>query len=169
MPSFLNLNKALRRVRHGRGFGIHSPFAYRFITEVLNLPSEYGYYQYLYIKEGTPRTIFRIAVRFQPAKVCVVGEQPDVRKAITCAVPKAAYSDMAEAEMIVFDASKQRKLPVEAIPTGTITVILNYKKWKNRLRYLEALPAGMTFSNASSMCVVVPLAHLPRQDFDVKF
>lgn len=33
-----------QRLRHKRGFGVHSPFAFRFITEVLNPPRKYRYY-----------------------------------------------------------------------------------------------------------------------------
>lgn len=161
--------KFFRRLRHGLGFGIHSPFAYRFITEVLNLPKEYGYYPYLYIEDDASRTIFRIAARFQPRKVCVVDNVPGVRKAISYAAPKAANAAMFEADMIVFDAAGQRKLPASSLRPDAIVVVLNYKKWKNRTDYMASLPAGMSFSNASSMCVVVPLPHLPRQDFDVDF
>lgn len=33
------------RWRHSKGFGVHSPFAYRFITDVVK-PGKYGYYAY---------------------------------------------------------------------------------------------------------------------------
>lgn len=38
------------RWRHSKGYGIHSPFAYRFVTDVLN-PKSYGYYAYWNIDE----------------------------------------------------------------------------------------------------------------------
>ena len=38
MASVLNPLLRLRMLRHAGGFGVHSPFAYRFITEVLNQP-----------------------------------------------------------------------------------------------------------------------------------
>lgn len=167
MPSFLK--KIFLRVRHKHGFGIHSPFAYRFITEVLNLPGNYGYYSYLYISERYLRTIFRIAVHFNPQNVCVESCRPEVRKALTLAAPHATDTDMATADIIVFDASRQRTLPASAIPASAIVIILNHTRWKNRKSYMEAMKHGMTFSNASSMCVAVPLPHLPRQDFDVAF
>lgn len=34
-----------KRWRHSKGFGVHSPYAFRFISDVIN-PGEYGYYQY---------------------------------------------------------------------------------------------------------------------------
>lgn len=41
----MNLWKEYLRWRHSKGFGVHSPYAYRFITDVLN-PGRYGYYAY---------------------------------------------------------------------------------------------------------------------------
>ena len=38
--------KAFRRYRAGKGFGIHSPFAYAFVTNVIRLPKSYAYYAY---------------------------------------------------------------------------------------------------------------------------
>lgn len=32
--------------RHSKGFGVHSPYAYKFVTDVLK-PGRYGYYAYL--------------------------------------------------------------------------------------------------------------------------
>ncbi|MCH5224833.1 MAG: hypothetical protein J1D77_02495 [Muribaculaceae bacterium] len=45
--------KGFLRWRHSKGFGVHSPYAYRFVTEVLR-PGNYGYYAYREI-EGTTR------------------------------------------------------------------------------------------------------------------
>lgn len=33
------------RWRHSKGYGVHSPYAYRFVTDVLR-PGDYGYYAY---------------------------------------------------------------------------------------------------------------------------
>ena len=41
----MNLWKGYIRWRHSRGYGVHSPYAYRFITDVLK-PGIYGYYAY---------------------------------------------------------------------------------------------------------------------------
>lgn len=171
MPSILNLAASLRRVRHGRGFGIHSPFAYRFVTEVLRLPDDYGYYAYLYIARQRMRVLFRVAVHFCPREVAFIGceDNSEVRKAVFSAVSRAAVAPIHEADMVVFDAAANRKLPADAIPPTAVTVILAYKRWKNYSKYLAALPCGMSFANRGSMAVVVPLSYLPRQDFEIRF
>ncbi len=43
-------NTTLTRWRHSRGFGVHSPFAYRIITDAIRLKDEYAYYGYTEIK-----------------------------------------------------------------------------------------------------------------------
>ena len=45
MNPFSSLWHSLLRRRHSRGFGIHSPYAYRFVTDVVR-PRIYGYYAY---------------------------------------------------------------------------------------------------------------------------
>ena len=41
----MNIFKNYRRWRHSKGYGVHSPFAYRFVTTVIR-PGCYGYYSY---------------------------------------------------------------------------------------------------------------------------
>ena len=40
--------------RHSKGFGVHSPYAYRFVTDVLR-PESYGYYSYWEIEDQLRR------------------------------------------------------------------------------------------------------------------
>lgn len=49
--------KSYLRWRHSKGFGVHSPYAYKFVTDVLR-PGPYGYYSYRKVEElltGTER------------------------------------------------------------------------------------------------------------------
>lgn len=41
----MNLRKIFQRWRHYKGYGVHSPFAYRFVTNVLR-PGRYSFYSY---------------------------------------------------------------------------------------------------------------------------
>lgn len=169
MPRFLNLFLKYSRWRHSRGFGIHSPFAFRFITEVLCMPELYGYYSYLDIPRGDMRTLFRVVVRLQPRKVAMVDcDNRDIRRAVFDAAPKAAPANLNEADFVVFDAARNRKLPADAIPPRAHMFIMNYRKWKELETYRATLGHGMIFMG-NHVAVVAALQHLPRQDFDVRF
>lgn len=62
-----------KRWRHGRGFGVHSPFAYRFVNDIVRTRRGYGYYagpELEYLLKGRPRRdrqfwrmVFRIGAR----------------------------------------------------------------------------------------------------------
>lgn len=45
----MNIWECYLRWRHSKGFGVHSPYAYRFITDVVR-PGPYGYYAYHSLK-----------------------------------------------------------------------------------------------------------------------
>lgn len=45
MNPFALLRKAFQRYRHSRGFGVHSPYAFQFVNDVVK-PGDYGYYAY---------------------------------------------------------------------------------------------------------------------------
>lgn len=71
--------KYLSRVRHGHGFGVHSPWAYRIITEVIGENAKY--YAYPEIdklfgkRRKTARTVFRLLLHLQPSRVDVAGDE----------------------------------------------------------------------------------------------
>lgn len=73
--------KFLRRWRHSRGFGVHSPFAFRFIREVLR-EHRCAYYAYADIAGEVRRRpgvmalaeallLYRVAVDLRPVSACV--------------------------------------------------------------------------------------------------
>ena len=67
----------LRRLRHSRGFGVHSPSAYRLIREVFFPSKAYGYYAYPVIEDRACedyhadllKLIYRILVEVEPKTV----------------------------------------------------------------------------------------------------
>lgn len=64
------------RAWRSRGFGVHSPFAFRFITEVLR--SSVGYYAYEQIGTSKDfRRLYRIILDLAPAAVIVTGPLSD--------------------------------------------------------------------------------------------
>lgn len=161
-----NLSHIYSRWRHGRGFGIHSPFAYRFITEVLR--QEMGYYAYLRLPGNERyRTIFRIILALRPDSVALVGTQK-YKRAVSEAVPHARITDPANADMIIIDARSNPGFELDKY-TGKHIIVLNYKHLPAWKAYKTAMDYGMTFANGGSMAVAVAMTYLPRQDHEVKF
>lgn len=166
MSLLLKLQLAFSRWRHGHGFGIHSPFAYRFVTEVLR--QDYGYYAYLRLPGSEHfRTIFRVVLALRPAAIALVGCD-EYRRAVREAMPHAHLCKPSDAEMIIVDGAAEPRFDLSAYPKAH-AVVLHYKHLKSWESYKEVLTAGMTFANGGSMAVSAALTHLPRQDFDVKF
>lgn len=51
----MGLGERYKRWRHTRGYGVHSPFAYRMVTEVIQDPKGYAYYGFENIDPGRRR------------------------------------------------------------------------------------------------------------------
>ncbi|MCM1067569.1 MAG: hypothetical protein NC418_08370 [Muribaculaceae bacterium] len=165
MPTLL---KAFTRLRHSRGFGIHSPFAFRFVTEVLcqKLP----YYGYAEIGRDTRlRLLYRLMAEFRPRRVAIYSSTPapleaTVRRAAAKTVISRQEPDMVVADDL--DTTPEQYLP--HLTAGAHALILNASP-QLRPRLAAALSAGMIFDNGHGTLVVASHQHLPRQDFDVKF
>ena len=165
----MNLHRMLSRVRRYRvnhGFGVHSPFAYHFITRVLRetLP----YYDFarlnaVSIDERDARMLYRTLVYFNPSRVCVVGKGSDVVK---MALPSCAIvNSPSDADMTVWTASTAAD---STLPTDSPLLFVRgtrHSGWRNlRSRW----PAGMTFTNGH-IGIAVNRHGLPRQDYRLTF
>ena len=166
MSFILNLKSSLQLWRHGRGFGIHSPFAFGFITEVLR--QEYGYYAYLHLPgDRTTLAIFRVVLDLRPDSVAMIGSDT-YRRAVVEAVPNSTITTADKADLIIVDADAAPDFDLAAYADKHV-IVTDYLHLVSWPRYKAAMDTGMTFANNGSMAVGVALAHLPRQDFDVKF
>lgn len=65
----------LKRYRHTRGFGVHSPFAFRFITECIG--EQWPYYAYDTLRTPRQRFALRLGAYFQPDEIRALS--PDVK------------------------------------------------------------------------------------------
>ena len=77
-----------RRVRHRRGYGIHSPFAFGLVTQVIYSPGMFYAYRWLdklhpwYVRSfrlrplAVHRLLFRLANHFQPRLIAAPGLTP---------------------------------------------------------------------------------------------
>lgn len=93
----------LARWRHSRGFGVHSPLAYRLVREVVRPDSRYGYYGYHAISralrgvvdhegelEGRARLLLRVCATLRPGSVSLPPHAPRcLRAAVAAAEPRA--------------------------------------------------------------------------------
>ena len=150
-----------KRWRHSRGFGIHSPFAYRFITEVLCQPL--AYYAYAHTgKDRNLRLIVRLLAFFRPERIMIAsddaGRYADIVKKIA---PRARIVDR-DADFLIADRRVELGGPVNAVFLGRQAV----EWWQTECC---GMPYGMSFSNGCSRTVCAALPHLPRQDFSLRF
>lgn len=176
MAAFLNIFSSFQRLRHKYGFGIHSPFAYHFITEVLN--QRHGYYAYAQLHHKHERLVFRVALYFRPGRVVLMA--PELASAsVSLAMPAAIIgnqtdTDLCDRDLAVCDAASADPRAVDTLLTAVKcrnlpAIILNHSKINNLQAFLEQLPHGMTFDNHRDAIIIVPRPTLPRQDFAVAF
>lgn len=167
-----------KRWRHGRGFGVHSPYAYRMVREVLRLPDSCGYYAYADIARERVRLraplpladaflIYRLVVEFAPREVVVVARGPLerlLRAIAAAAAPGAAVTHRPERAagagtlVIAFDR------PAFPYPAGADA----YCACGGMSLVPDELPAGHIYRNPVR-AVVAARPHLPFQVFDIRF
>jgi hypothetical protein len=157
--------------RHSHGFGIHSPFAYRFVTEVLAQPLPY--YGYTDISaDRRIRLIFRVIAYFSPGHVLILSSQPRLLKmAVHRAYSQAIITESAASkpDFVIADAMDAPAAGMKRFASeGTNMIVLN-ATCETRPELAEAMHQGMIFDNGRGTLVVIPAPGLPRQDFRVKF
>ncbi len=157
----------LRRWR-SLGHGIHSPFAFAFVTTVLRQPCDYYAYSAIdplaadKADRDTARRLFRIIIALRPVSVNASGEiSPACRMAIDLAMK--SFSAPASSEMWV--SAPQTSCPLRAEQTAVVI-----GRGKALSRASEAIFAPLTRSMlfaGCTMAVVVGQERLPKQKFTV--
>lgn len=178
----IDLARRYKRWRHGRGFGIHSPFAFDFITRTLRERLPYYAYnrldavasaQHLSSAERRRlRLIFRIAVRFNPTAVAIIGNRNDGPLKVALKSVRRdmnVHSPLSEAQLLIVTDDIAGDLPAisdtavcifPATDRGGASICESI--WQSTLR-------GMRFDNSRGFAVIVRSPALPRQRFDVRF
>lgn len=175
-----DLARRYKRWRHGRGFGIHSPFAYDFITRTLR--ERMPYYAYERIDAAAHRgdgrlsscklrLIFRIAVRFNPSKAAVIGDANAavVRLALKSARHNMTIVDCSDAADL-YVINDDRPLPYDD-RRKTAYIFPDRKSGGDAAcdALWSGVTHGMRFDSPSSFTVIVTSPTLPKQSFEVKF
>lgn len=136
---------AFTRLRHSRGFGIHSPFAYRFLTEVLRETEAY------YDQEGMgrrERLLARLRAFVDPMQRAAL---EDVRAARVVIVPHDS-TDIPEMDDNTILFIDRRGAAADALDA-----------------HLDRLCHGITFRSQRGESVIIPLSRLPRQIIETRF
>lgn len=154
-----------KRLRHGRGYGVHSPAAFAMVQDVLNLPSQYMYYGEADIPGRSARMLFRILVHIQPTTVAIYGETPDalVDAIVHSALPHARIVARGErADMAIVGG-------LSVIDTSLYNNFY-FQDSRNPMvrRAIDSLPAGHVYRNPRRTLIVAN-PKLPRQIFDIRF
>ena len=156
------LLKRWSRLRHTRGFGVHSPFAYAFITSVLCPPRRYGYYAYSTVgRNRHMRLLVRLLAYFNPSSVGIyLAAKADMVQAVVQAVCPHAVITRDSPSFIISDHYLPELATANALILGdNMPAVLP--------RIQSAMAHGMTFSDGRRCAVVAALPHLPRQDFEL--
>lgn len=153
----------LKRQRSSRGFGIHSPFAYDFVVNVLR--ERCLYYAYSDIRKPEHQLIYRMAMSLHPSR-------------LYCAdLPDAVMRDIlpfedCQREFPFYVITSEGDIPAE-MPGGYVALFMGTDKDRsireqfNKMR--DGLSEyGMVFYNPRR-AVIVSDSNLPRQDFRVNF
>lgn len=163
------------RFRHSRGFGVHSPFAFSFITQTLrDKSSNYYLYPALDYNGGdntdTLKLLLRVLCRLHPASVRVIPRAGnDVITDIVKEVDSTTSINQAESpELIITNdiPDKDRDLLVKCLACGGSVFFFNNEEtaWD----IVETMTHGMTFSNGRIL-IAVGRRDLPRQHFELYF
>ena len=162
--------KWLKRFRHTRGYGVHSPFAFRFITECLR--ERLAYYAYDSFTGIEQCLAFRLAVFFQPEKIKSMSKDADkLARAAKRGCPAALHED---APAVAAFEGKCRQLSIIG-PAGAVDgeefndgdavlVVANPPAVQAMCDRLDALGFGMAFIDADSGVFAI-FRPLPRQTF----
>lgn len=179
--------KRVKRSWRSRGFGIHSPFAFRFVTCVLRERGEY--YAYREMREFIGNSgrfksmslIVRLVCEFRPAVVAISGDAnadilsrtvrlADSRAAIVKAsdINPDDYADAAPSLLyVITDKTADGQTVARLSSQADATVCLG-QGMELFGRLIANQPVGMTFKSRRS-AVIVNRRDLPRQDFEVNF
>ncbi len=157
------------RWRCSRGYGVHSPFAFSFITDTLRQRG-YAYYAYESLTDSTEiRTWFRIVCRLQPRSIAVRGVADkqlytDIITAARLAAPTCQITDN-DAELTWWGPASKGTVSVSS---GESAVLAGLPADEIG-RVFGEIDHGMCFTNARGTAVIVTREDLPHQQFDLYF
>ncbi len=155
--------KFLRR----RGFGVHSPFAFRFVTEVISERSRYYDYKLLPARQ---HLLYRLAAWLQPTEISVWGDAE--AQAARLAAPErdtkrvpTSWAEVNQAKLAVVkwpDMALIQKL----LSDGWVVYAQLKRPMVSQMK--EGALDGLAFVLHHRLeAIIFPWSHLPRQIIDL--
>lgn len=165
----------LMRIRHRCGYGVHSPFAFRFLTDVVyertpyyaystldaSLPLAYGMRR----KKGL-HLMFRIANWLQPAVAVVPQEACHERRYLQAGCRHAivmAHAPACGADLIVLREPDERA--AQMVRAGGVLILDNLQQHRE---WFRRLPATVTF-DLYDLGVAIYEERLTKQHYIINF
>lgn len=169
------ISRRIIRFRRTRGFGVHSPFAFGFITSVLNSPYPYYAFESLAadiahaggsLRPADALTLFRVLDQFMPRIVTVMpADDNDAVMVIrrwnaTCTITSDPTSFI-----IITDDGGQ---PAGIDPAAGPVIFFGRGAMASFHKVKALMERGMTFTNGKT-AIAVCSDRLPRQDFEISY
>ncbi|MDE6301480.1 MAG: hypothetical protein K2M19_07165 [Muribaculaceae bacterium] len=158
----MGIGEWYKRLRHSRGFGVHSPFAYRMVREVLAAPRGCAYYAESALDRRDLRRLYRILVELHPCEVIIYAPS-EREKILRAVVLEALPRGGAGAPLVVIDGFDAEP----SIPAGA-SVLTDAPAAPALERHVATTPFGHLYRNPRR-ALFVALQHLPSQIFEVRF
>lgn len=168
MMQLRRLKGTVKRWWRGRGFGVHSPFAFYFITRVLRERLPYYAYADKLLGSGGRnerkelRTLFRVICYFAPRKVWLAGCAPRVAEVVRLADSRICV-DCGEAPFAVVGPGFAGELPA-----GYDVAVFMSGAGEQAMREWRRVEHGMHFTNGR-MTVIVRRRDFTPQSYEVNF
>ena len=142
----------LMRIRHRCGYGVHSPFAFRFITEVIYEKDAFYAYQDLdrqlswsqrFRIRRMYHLLFRCVNYVQPQKMLVKGASQMLEKYLQCGSKKAMVIHQADGTKVEFCylSSPEEEL-MKSLSQKSMLVMDNLRE---NLNWFKSLPYVLAF------------------------
>lgn len=162
----MGLSRWYKRWRHGHGYGVHSPYAYRMVREVLRPPRGYAYYAAAQLPHAELRLLYRILVYLRPATVALAaGEQTALlERLVKYALPSARIIAAGTPDMLIVHGMAA-VTPEAARATA---IYLNDARHAMLAEAAAGLDRGHIYRN-SARALIIRNPKLPAQIFEVKF
>ena len=165
--------KWFKRWRSRKGFGIHSPYAFRFIKEVLAPDRSYAYYAYSDIRKEVRQQngclpidmallVFRTVLELRPTSVCIRADNSFelLHSIVKKSGPNIQFTS-GECDLLICEG-------MAACPVATKHAIFLDCQNPAAAATIEMIRHGHIYKSKKTY-IIIAHRHLPFQNFDIKY